>query len=329
MTDLDTYPPAIAPALSQGTTIEQSRAVAQVQAMVIVAQQVPRDMSRVVADMRETCGQLGLAERAFYRFPRAKSVVTGSTIHLARELARVFRNMDYGITELARDDDAGRSEMLAYAYDLQANTRAAQIFIVPHKRDTKDGAVALPDLRDIYEQTTNQAARRLRQQIYAMLPTWLVREAEDRCRATLESGGGKSLAQRTADAVGIFEDLGVSLPMLETKLGKRAGEWTAFDIAQLGITYRAVRNGEVTVEQEFTSSLTGDILAQPAPVVTREPADLNQDDWSVDLAAAEDALDLQAIEELQGNATAAGRTDLADQAAAALTRALRYVEEAK
>jgi len=323
VTELDTVSP-VSVARSQGTTIEQSRAVAQVQAMVIVAQQVPRVMNQVVAEMRETCSQLPLAERAFYRFPRGGKAVTGSTIHLARELARVFRNMDYGITELDRDEDAGRSEMLAYAYDLQANTRAAQIFIVPHRRDTRDGQVSLPELRDVYEQTTNQGARRLRQQIYAMLPAWLVHEAEDRCRATLESGGGKSLGTRVADAVALFEDLGVQLDELETKVGRPAGKWTGHDVALLGISYRAIRNGEVTVEQEFTPTLTADILAGPAPApapssspapvppVTEWTEDVERA-WVVDVGQAIDANDRATLDILRADALAAGRHDLAEQ----------------
>ena len=54
--------------VTQATAVEQARAVAEVQAAVIVAQQVPRVLSIAVEMMRESCRQPGLAERAFYKF---------------------------------------------------------------------------------------------------------------------------------------------------------------------------------------------------------------------------------------------------------------------
>src|SRR5690606_21535873 len=89
---------------SQATQVEQARAVAETQAAVLVAQNIPRSLSRAVQDMTETCQQKALAERAFYRYSRGGAPVTGPTIHLARELARCWGNVTYGISELSRDD---------------------------------------------------------------------------------------------------------------------------------------------------------------------------------------------------------------------------------
>ena len=93
----------------QGTVVEQSRAIAEVQAAVVVAQQMPRDIDRAVREMRRSCGQRSLAEKAFYRFPRAGETISGETVQLAQELARCFGNMQYGIVELRRDDGYGQS----------------------------------------------------------------------------------------------------------------------------------------------------------------------------------------------------------------------------
>ena len=67
--------------LSQSTAVEQARAVAEVQAAVIVAQKVPRDLSGAVEQMRLSCRQMGLAERAFFRFPRSGTTVAGPSVH--------------------------------------------------------------------------------------------------------------------------------------------------------------------------------------------------------------------------------------------------------
>ena len=238
--------------IGQATAIEQSRAAAEVAAAVHVAQQNPRDMQKALSEMRESCRQPRLAERAFFRYKRGGGQVTGSTVHLARELARCFGNVQYGIAELRRDDAGGYSEMQAYAWDVERNTRSAQIFVVPHARDTtKDGRKPLTDLRDIYENNANMGARRLRAAIWAILPPWFVDEAEEICNRTLVDGGGKPLTQRVGDALKAFEGKGVTRDQLEQKLGRSSTRWTEHDVAQLLVIFKSLDRGETRVEDEF------------------------------------------------------------------------------
>jgi len=237
--------------LGQATAVEQSRAVAEVQAAIVVAQQCPRSIPTAVTAMRESCAQPALAERAFYRFPRSGQTVTGPSVHLARELARCWGNVQYGVAELRRDDEHGQSEMQAYAWDVQTNTRSISVFVVPHQRDRRDGPQKLIDMRDIYENNANQGARRLREAIFSVLPPWFTEEAKDVATRTLTDGGGKPLAQRIADAITAFEELGVSSDQMEGRLGRSRDVWNAHDIAQLHVVYASLQRGEVTVDEEF------------------------------------------------------------------------------
>lgn len=237
--------------LGQATAVEQSRAVAEVQAAIVVAQQCPRNIQAALAEMRQSCAQPYLAERAFFRFPRGGQTVSGASVHLARELARCWGNIQYGLTELRRDDEYGESEMQAFAWDVEKNSRNSSTFIVPHKRDQKGGPKRLEDLRDIYENNANNGARRVREAIFAILPPWFVEEAKELCAQTLRNGGGKPLPQRIADAIKAFEGLGVTADRIETKLGRGSGKWTEHDVAQLSITFKSIQRGEVTVEDEF------------------------------------------------------------------------------
>ncbi len=243
-------PPAPSRAPSQATMVEQSRAVAEVQAAVIAAMKQPRDVQAAMREMREVCAIPALAERAFFRFSRGETV-TGETVHLARELARVWGNITFGLVELSRDEGRAHSEMMAFAWDLQTNARAQTTFIVPHVRDTRKGAKTLTDVRDIYENNANMGARRLREQIFAVLPVWFREEAADLCRRTLEHGGGKPLVQRIADAEAAFAGIGVTRAQLEARQGRKAAEWTAQDVAALGVVFASIRRGEVTKEEEF------------------------------------------------------------------------------
>jgi len=242
---------AMADRIGQATAVEQARAVAEVQAAIVVAQQCPRDLQNARRQMLDACAQPALAERSSFRFARAGGTVTGPSIHLARELARCFGNMQYGISELRRDDEHGQSEMQAWAWDVENNTRTAHTFIVPHRRDTRSGQKALTDLRDIYENNANNGARRVREAIFAVLPPWFVEEAKAACAATLEHGGGKPLQERIATAVETFALLGIGDTQLEDKVGRPIARWTAHDVATIGVIYKSVRDGEVTLEEEF------------------------------------------------------------------------------
>lgn len=261
--------------MGQATAVEQARAVAEVQARVVVARQCPRDIAGATRAMRETCAQMGLAERAFYSYPRGKDkkgkpiIISGPSVHLARELARVWCNVEYSVNELRRDDRAGQSEMLAYAWDLETNTRNSAVFIVPHFRDKSDGRPQqLTDMRDIYENNANNGARRVREAIFNVLPVWFTEEAKTLCAKTLADGGGRPIAQRVADAIDAFENIGVKVPELEARIGSAAAEWTPQDIAQLGILITSIQRHEISKDEAFPPAEKGvtaaDIGAPPA-----------------------------------------------------------------
>ncbi|WP_209308909.1 hypothetical protein [Blastococcus sp. CT_GayMR16] len=238
--------------VGQATAVEQARAVAEVQAAVMVAQQVPRNMELATSQMQESCEQKALADRAFFAYPRAGEQITGPSIHLARELARCFGNVQYGINELRRDDEHHQSEMLAWAWDVQNNTRSTATFIVPHATDTRNGRKDLTDLRDVYENNANHGARRLREMIFAILPTWFTEEAKQICQATIEAGNGSPLADRVKEAIEAFAN---GPKVIEAQLVKRVGkpvdQWTAADISQLEVLYQSLRRRETTVHEAF------------------------------------------------------------------------------
>jgi hypothetical protein len=242
--------------LGQGTAVEQSRAIAEVQAAVVVAQQMPRDINRAVRDMERSCAQKSLAEKAFFRYSRGGSQISGPSVQLARELARCFGNMQYGIVEMRRDDGYGQSEMLAFAWDLETNTRSSTTFIVPHIRDTNKGSKALTDQRDIYENNANNGARRLREMVFAVLPGWYTEDAVAACYETLavDVGDGTAREERISSAVAKFGEMGVTLPQLEQKLGAPRPKWTPTDLAQLSVIYRSLMRGEAQKEDEFPSA---------------------------------------------------------------------------
>jgi len=243
--------PAAKPAApgSQATIVEQSRAVAEVQAAIVVAQQCPRDMNRADAEMRLSTGRLALANRAFYAVPNRGS---GPSVHLARELARIWGNLDYGVRELSRDDAGGVSEIQAFAWDQQTNVRSTRTFIVPHERMAGGQRRKLTDLTDIYLSNQNVGARAVRECIFTVLPTWFTEEAQDLCRKTLEHGEGEPVEVRAQKAINAFaESYGIAKEQLEQRLKKQLSKWTAQDVATLHVVFTSIRGGEVSIEDEF------------------------------------------------------------------------------
>lgn len=245
---------------SQATQIEQARAVAEVQAAIVVAQNRPRDMSRALEEMRKVCTIEMMADRAFSSFPKGGATVSMGSIHLARELARIWGNISYGSKELARNDAKGESEMMAYAWDLQTNARPETTFIVPHVIDLSGGRKKkLTDARSVYENNANMAARRMRVQIFAVIPRWFTDEAEDLCRRTLELGGGKPIKERVDEAVKVMAQIGVTPAMIEKKFGCSMVTLNSGHLADLRIIYRSIKNGEIEKDEAFPETPAADV----------------------------------------------------------------------
>lgn len=195
--------------INQGTVaIEASRAIAEAQGKLVIAKRFPRNEIQAFANMKKACQRTGLANKAFYSYPRGGETVSGPTIRLAEELARCWGNIDFGIKELSQDN--GKSEMQAYAWDLETNTMSVQNFTNPHAKEVKGKIKALTSLRDIYENNANMAGRRLRARILAVLPADFVEEAVAECRKTLAGKNNIPLTDRVRKMVVEFEKLGVT-----------------------------------------------------------------------------------------------------------------------
>jgi hypothetical protein len=266
--------PRITEGATQATAVEQARAVAEVMAAVRVAQEFPRDEVRAYQRMREACRQSALADRAFYSVPRAGGRVEGSTVHLARGLAGAWGNLDYGIREMRRDDDAGVSEMQAWAWDQETNVRSSRSFVVPHAIMAGKGAdkkrKALTDLGDIANNNNSVAARAVRETIFTVLPVGFVTEAEAICRDTLNGVGGEQpLAQQVADMIATFEQrVGVTKAQLEAYLALPTSEWSPQTLGALRVLGGELARGEKRVEDEFGTQDTAPSRSVTAADIT-------------------------------------------------------------
>ena len=236
--------------INQGTVaIEASRAIAEAQGKLVVAKRFPRDEVSSYAKAMEACQRPGMASKAFYSFPRAGGKVEGPTIRFAEELARCWGNIDYGIKELSQDD--GKSEMQAYAWDLETNAQSVQNFTNPHLREVNGKMKALTSQRDIYENNANMATRRLRSRILAILPAWFVEDAIAECKKTLAGNNSEPLIDRVKKMVVQFGKLGVTQEQIEGRLKRKIDTMTADDLVDYVGIYNAIKQGESKAHEWF------------------------------------------------------------------------------
>lgn len=226
--------------------IEKSRAVQEVQAMMVIAKKFPRDMVTAYNRIIKQCERYSLAEQGVYSFPRGNEIVTGPSIRLAEVMAQNWGNLDFGIRELERRSGVSIAE--SYCWDLETNVRQTKIFEVPHEIELKGGKKKiLTSPRDIYEIVANNGARRLRACILGIIPGDISEAAEARCRQTMEKGDGKkTLVQRIRDMVEAFEKIGVTQAMIEKRLKHEIGITVAQEIVEMTSVYHSVRDKQAS-----------------------------------------------------------------------------------
>lgn len=239
--------------VNQGTiAIESQRAIAEAQASLILAQRFPRDPVACYAAVMESCRRPEFAQDAFFKFPRGGESVEGVTVRFAEELARCWRNIDFGLRELSRDSE--KSEMQAYAWDKESNVRSEQNFTNPHYREVKRSMVRLTSERDIYELNANMGARRKRAMILAVLPSYLVKDAIAECKKTLAGKNDVPLIDRVNKMVSQFGKYGVTPGQIEKRLGRKVESMTTEDFVEYISVFNSLKDGATKPSEWFDAA---------------------------------------------------------------------------
>lgn len=240
---------AVNPVNSQ-TMGYSKRQTQEVQAAVFMAKQFPRDEQLAYNRIMKACSRLSLAESAMYEYPRGGQKVTGPSIRLAEAIAIAWGNIDFGFVEL--EQRPGASSVMAFAWDLETNTRRQMVFDVAHIRDKKGGPERLTGQRDIYELIANQASRRVRSCLLGIIPGDIVEAAQEKCKETLKSGNKEPLTDRIRKMCASFEsDFQVNTDMLEEYIGCNIDAFSENDFVRLKGVYRSLRDGMTKREDVF------------------------------------------------------------------------------
>lgn len=231
-----------------GVAAEQQRAIAEVQAALTVAKADRRHEVECVDRIKTSCQRIGLAEKAEYVYQRGGTDITGPTIDLLTTIANCWGNIQFGFRELTQHN--GESTVEAFAWDLETNSKRVVTFTVPHKRHTKQGSYPLTDPRDIYELVANQAQRRVRACLEAIIPPDVVEDAVATCRATLAEKA-KVTKESIAGLIEAFAKLSVTVKQIETKLGRRLDAMQPAQLVNMRRIYKSITDGMSTAASWF------------------------------------------------------------------------------
>ena len=232
------------PATGAAAQMMVSRQAQEVQAAMVVAKRFPRDEAQAMDRILNACQRQSLAEAAVYEYPRGGETVTGPSIRLAEALAQNWGNVDFGVIEL--EQRPGESQVMAYAWDLETNTRQSKVFTVPHVRKTRNGTSPLTDPRDIYEMVANQGARRMRSCILGIIPGDVVDAAVAQCDKTLKSANKAPLEERIVTMCSKFQDdFQIGKEALEAYIGRKSKAFSEADVVRLAKVYRSLKDGVI------------------------------------------------------------------------------------
>jgi hypothetical protein len=268
--------------------VEQTRAIAEVQASLVIAKSNPRNEAQAERAIMNACKRESLAKSASFSFKRGGTLVTGPSIRLAEVLARAWGNMQYGYREVSRGSDY--SEIEAFAHDLQTNTRVTRQFQVKHIRDKTSGNVALTAERDKYEHVASQAQRRVRACVLEIIPGDITEMAVEACDATLNSSIG-DIRVAAENIVTAFAALDVTKDDIEAYLQRKLTSLVPADIISLRKIYNSIKTG-IAGKEEFFTSASANLnkkftnppakppekkKAEPKPKEEKPPEDLGPD----------------------------------------------------
>ena len=233
----------------------KSREMAEVQSQIFLAKQFPRDEVQAEIKILNACKRKGLAETALYSYPKGKgNLVTGPSIRLAETIAQNWGNINFGIKELEQRN--GESTVVAYAWDMESNTRQEKVFQVKHERYANGKMNKLTNPRDIYELVANNGARRLRACILGVIPGDVIDNATKQCEKTLAGSYKEPLKDRLIKALQVFkEQYGITQEMIEERLGHNFESFTEQDYIQLQSIYRSLEDGMAKREDFFNTKL--------------------------------------------------------------------------
>lgn len=240
-----------------GAAAAVAREEAEIKSAIFLARQFPRNEHAAYTRIMKSCTRPGFAENARYSFPRGSQTVSGPSVQLAREIARCWGNIRFGLRVVSMDEDT--VHIRGYAHDLETNAyvEAEDKFAKLVQRKQRGGGTAWvkPDERDLRELINRRGAILVRNCILQVVPSDVVDDAERQVIETVRKAAQGEIEQSRDEAirrlVRAFDDIGVSAEALEKYLKHPLSAITADEIADLRAVYKSIIDGNSRREEYF------------------------------------------------------------------------------
>ncbi|TDA25886.1 MAG: hypothetical protein DSO01_06675 [Archaeoglobi archaeon] len=232
---------------------EQARAEMEVKSQIMLARKFPRNETMIRDKILQACKRRTFAQKALYSYPRGGTQIIGPSINLAKELARLWGNLIYGMM-IVEDTDETRT-IRGLAWDLETNTREFDDISFKKLVQRKGQGWIVPDERDLRELTNRHGSILKRNAILNLLPADLIQEAVETCQKALSKVRPEAILKA-------FESLNVDKKTLEAYLGHPIEETNENERAQLQGIYNAIKDGQVKPEEIFNTGNKNQELIQ-------------------------------------------------------------------
>jgi len=223
---------------------------------VVVAKRFPRDEAAAYTAIIKACKRPGMAEKARYAFPRGNKTVTGPSVALAREMARAWGNVRYGLRVVSLDDE--QVHIRGYAVDLETNTYVEFEDRFARLVQRKDGNRTIwvsPDERDLRELVNRRGAICVRNALLQVLPSDVTEDAEREAAETVRKAAQGELKQDRAAAIRrlalAFDAIGVNTAMLERRLAHGLDLVTVEETTELRAILTSITEGNSRRQDHF------------------------------------------------------------------------------
>lgn len=225
----------------------------EVKTCMMIAQQFPRSMAEVSAELQDACARPAFAEGAAYAFPRGGSTITGPSVKLARLAGALYRHIRLAQQVISVDDHYIHIRVIAQ--DVQNNVAVAAEDKFERKIYRKSSGWTKPDERDLRELVNRRTALLERNALLKLIPPHLIDEGLDTCRKTIQAAAKGELQQSRTDVIRrlevAFREFGVNRERLERYLAHPMEEVTEAEVGELRGIYRSILDGNTRASEHF------------------------------------------------------------------------------
>lgn len=239
------------PAQTQGSVQAMERSK-EVEASVILSRKFPRNAMTAYENLIKACQRKGFAEIAFYSYPRGGTTVSGASINLAKEAARLYGNIRFGIDLVSIDDE--NVHIQAWAWDMETNTRTSQDAKFKKLIFRKSKGWIVPDERDLRELINRHGSLTLRGCLLNILPKDFIDDAVERSRETRKSNTQSDPQGTLKRLVVSYSGIGVTAKMIEERLKHPLSECNVDEIEELREVYKSINEGHGKRDDFFQTS---------------------------------------------------------------------------